>query len=575
MAEYPGAIPFTTSVMRAEIPGRVAAAYALASRGVKLLVDDPAALAAPLVGIATDDHQEPAETSVEYLGEAGYSSTPGLDFYDKFHIVPREIELGNVLSPTQVTLEVFSAFRSRSLSWTLFDNNAGDGVSLVSPPPLPRLFAPMEGIEVDVLIDLVGPALVDATLDFTFNITGTIQVPITLQRVVLFAPPPEQPYEETLEWLTDVIQHADGTEQRRALRKSPRQKFSWDILVEDGAERSRLETALFDWQPRTFGIPMWHEATPLTAAVVGGSTTVLTVASTADADFRDGSLVVVWASDSRFDVLDLVSHTATTITVANPPVLSYTPVADLVLVAPLRLAAIDGPIRGQRYLQGQDRFSAHFRVKDNDAALADASTWSTFNGKILLDDPNFVRGTMPEEYRHPVRRADGSVGLTRETTRQDRHRRASERGFVASGKAGMWRIRKLLWALDGRRVSLYIPTFSKDLVPSGTMTSGQTTLAVQHVGYTAFARSRQPKNVIRVQPVSGAAFIRTITGSTAPTSTQENITVTPSWPTTLTPAQIDRISFVEKVRSDSDTVRITHGPGNARRAVLPLVTVLE
>lgn len=575
MAEYPGALTIDFNVERVEIPGRAVAAYYLPALPFpEAFVDDPMVLAAPITGIGSDVHSDDAETTVSFAGSLGNASTPGLDFYERFHVVPRSIDAGNILSTTLISLEVFSAFRSLSQFWTAFDNNAGDGVTLLGAPTLPILVLPMAGFLLTVQITLDGPAVVDATLDFSFSGVADISVPITFQRVILLSFPPEQPYDEELEWLTDILGHVDDTEQRVGVRKNPRQFFSWDFLLEDGVERSRFENVLFDWQSRQFGIPIWHEATPLNAAVVGGSTTTITVVSTADADYRDGGLVMIYESQTKYDVLNLVSHTSTTLVVENPPGNSYTPLADLVLVAPLRLGIATAP-RGTRYRTGVDRFRARFRVKDNDANLADASAYATFNSKILLDDPNFVEQTMGESYDQPLVVFDGKSGLTEEWSRPDRHRRTSQKGFVGNGKASLWQRRKLLYSLDGRRVSFYLPTFSSDLVPTGTMTSGASTLAVSNVGYTNFVRARQPKNVIRVVPVSGAAFLRTILSSTAPSSTTENITISGTWPSTLTPAQILRIEFVEKVRLASDTVRIQHRRGGAWRIATPVVTVLE
>lgn len=572
-----GVLVSDVSVTRAEIPGRAAAAYALPTVPPKPIVDDPAALAAAFAGAATDAAQQAAENVVGFLGSLGSSSTPGLDFYERFHVLPRAIDAGNILSTTNIAVEVFSAFRTTTQFWTGFDNNAGEGVAFTAPPTLPLAFAPMAGVALTLQITLNGPAVVDSTLDYEFTITGLIAIPITFKRVILFSVAPELPYEETLEWLTDVLEHSDFTEQRVAVRKNPRQLLAWEIMVEDGRERSILENALLDWQTRQFGLPVWHEATPLAGAITGGSTTVITVASTADADYRDGELIVVYESQTKFDVLNLVSRTATTLTVLNPPTNSYAPLADLVLVAPLRLGILAGDPRGSRFRTGQDRLSARFRVRDNDANLADASSFPTFNSKVLLDDFNFVDGTMPEEFRQRMVVLDGLSGLTAEFARPDRHRRASEKRFVVSTKAALWRVRKLLHFLRGRQVSFYLPTFSSDLVPTATMSSGASTLAVQNVGYTNFVRSRQPKNVIRVVPADGsAAFIRTIVSSTVADASTENITISGTWPSTLTPAQILRLEFVEKARLDSDAIRISHRRGGMARSITcPVVTVLE
>lgn len=574
-----GTLVFASTVTRTEIPGRAPEAYELPSQLIpaeKLLLNETGSLAPPTSGIAVDDHAEPAETATGFIGVVGESSTPGLDFYERFHVLPRSIALGNILSTTNVTVEVFSAFRNRTEFWTIFDNNAGAGVELLAIPTLPRAFPPMSGITLTLQVSLNGPAVVDSTLEYTFTDTGTIIIPISLRRVILFSAPPELPYEEVLEFLTDVIPHSDETEQRVALRKNPRQLFSWELLLEDGRERSIIENALFDWQQRLFGLPMWHELTSLTGTVTGGSTTVITVASTADADYRDGELVMIYESPSKFDVLNLVSHTATTLTVLNAPTFSYSPSTGFVVVAPLRLGILTGDPRGARYRMGQERLSARFRVKDNDANLGDASSFSTFNSKVLLDDFNFVEGTMEEDYSQQVVFLDSGSGLTEEWARPDRNRRGSEKRFAVGTKAALWRVRKLLHFLRGRQTSFYLPTFSSDLVPTATMTSGNSTLSIQNVGYTNFVRSRSPRNVIRVVPVSGAAFIRTVQSSTVVDADVENITITTTWPSTLTPAQITRIELVEKVRLASDSIRIAHRSGSTARTIAcPVRSVLE
>lgn len=573
MAEFAGSLA-NYLPLRFELTGRTGA-FVRATRGAKLVVDSPEVLAPPaLAGALTVASVYVPPVGNGYLGTDGDSSYPGLDFYERFHVVPRSIDLGNVLSPTSVALQVFSAFTDRTEFWTSFDNLAGDGVELSGAPALP-VAVPVNGyFDLTVLVDLVGPAVVDGTLEFGFA-GVTISIPITLQRVVLFAVRPELPYDEVLQFATDVIEAVDRTEQRRRLRKNPRQILSWNVLVEDGVERSILENQLFDWQARTFGVPIWAEATPVSAAVTGGSTTVISVGSTADIDLRDGGLCVIWESQTKYDVLNVVSHTATTVTVENAPSNSYVPGPDVEL-APLRLAVIDGQLRGSRYRTGAERLRARFRVKDNDVDIADASAYSTLNGKVLLDDPNFVAGQMDEEYSWPVVVIDGGVGLTDERTLADRNRRGSAKTFFTRTRADHWKVRRLMHHLGGRHLSHYLPTFSSDLTPVAQMTSGQTTLAIANVGYTSFVRSRQPRGIIRVVPYSGSAFIRTIQSSTVNSATQETITITSTWPTTLQPSEIRRIEFVEEVRGASDEIRIEHRAGGlAQRVHFPVVTVLE
>jgi len=576
MASYSGHLVSTSSVDRAFVPGRADEAYYL-----PFWTPHPLSLSVAIAGTWTSDSPVVVPPGNGYAGVLTYSATPGLDFYDRFHVLPRSISLGNILSTNLVSMETFSAYRTEQQYWTMFDGVTGLGMSLVGAPTLPVLVLPQGGFTFQLQVDLIGPAVVDTTLDFTFTDTGVISIPISFARIVLLANEPEQPFKETLEWLTDVLLHEDGSEQRRALRKNPRQFFQWDVLVEDGPERALLENILFEWQVRDFGIPVWRQATTLEGAITGGSTTTFTVGSTADRDFRVGSLVAVWKSATEYDVMTVDSFTATTITVTTAPLNSYTPAAFPVLVMPVRLGVITNMnnLQTSRERLGLDRLQMRIRVKDNDSDLADTSTWSAFNGKVLLDDFNFAvgGGAIRDAYQQQAVVVDGNTGLTYESSRQGRHRHVTAKGFVTKTLSERRRIVKLLHALRGQQVSFYLPTFLKDLQPLASITSGTATLAIQNVGYTNFVQNRQPRNVIRVVPVSGAGspFIRTIIASVVDSATQETITVDSNWSTTLTPSQIDRISFVEESRLASDSVTIEHDRGSASRISLPVIAVTE
>jgi hypothetical protein len=109
------------------------------------------------------------------------------------------------------------------------------------------------------------------------------------------------------------------------------------------------------------------------------------------------------------------------------------------------------------------------------------------------------------------------------------------------------------------------------------MTNGTNLLDVKHVGYTQFVRQRQPKNVIRISFVSGAAALfRVITNSAIFDSTRETLTLNANWPATYTVAEIDRIEYVEKVRIDTDDITLDFDEnGNVCRVPLPLLAVFE
>lgn len=493
------------------------------------------------------------------------------DWFERFHVVPRSFDFGSILATQQVGIEVYSAFRYSNHLWIDYINNAGAGVTLIGMPVLPRLFLPQTGVQMTLQVDTTGEPFVDTTLDFIFD-SGTTYVPITVQRVTLFSLPPELPYVEVLGFLTDVIGHTDGSEQRISLRKNPRQGFEWEVIMEPGVERQIVDSILFDWQSRIFGIPMWHELTTLTTASSIGAFTI-TVGTTAFADYRIGGLVLIRDSQTSYDVLVLVSMTGTTLTFDKATLKAHAVGAQ---VMPLRTAVLEGNPTGRRFASDAESLSLRFRVRDNDVSIASTAAFNSFNSKVLLDGLNCITTALDEEFEQVTVTIDNGTGVTEEASPWSRHRRGTTKTFLAKGRQSVWETRQLLHALRGRQISWYLPTFGKDLELLLATISGSPLMNIRNIGYTQYVKSRQPKNVIRVRLIDGTIILRTILSSVIVDDTQETLTLNGNWPSIITPAQIDRVSYVEKVRFDSDTIRIQHTIGDRTvKFSAPVKTVFE
>lgn len=507
-----------------------------------------------------------------YLAER---ATVGAEtWWESFHVIPRDFDFGNLLSTQTSPIEVYSAFRRDDQDWTAFVNNAGAGVSITGLPSFPQTFVPQSnaGLTLELVVSPSGQPNVDTTLDFVFGtVPQTVEVPIILSRVVLWSVRPELPFTERLQWLTEVMEHIDGTEQRHSARKNPRQQFEWDFILEDdGIERSFFHNVFFDWQGRIFGLPLWFEATRLTQAVTAGDTT-LNVASTANADYRVGGLIVVF-DGTNFDVLELDSLTATSLTTVGPTQNNY---SVGVQVMPLRTGYVRRQVQGSRFVSGAARMSVVFTVDDNDADLADVSAWSSYNSKVLIDGCNSVRGTMSETFDREIVFFDHQIGVPSFTTPWDTGKRISQLGLLAKGQAGLWEVRQLLHALRGKQVSFYCSSFTNDFVVDGDVPAG-TIINVKHCGYTQFVQNRQPRNVIRIVYNNGDPDdIREIVGSSEVDADTEALTLDMAV-AAHSASEVEKIMYVEKVRWDSDSLTIRHELGDTTKRITgPIRTVFE
>ena len=560
------------------------AIYALDPSGAVLPSPDGPTPAQPFVpddrgvgagSLTTNTLNKPSGSPETFPGQEVVQSTAGFDWFEDFHVIPRSFEFGNLLSAQSIPVEVFSGFRRLpKQEWATFVNNAGSGVTLTGLPSLPTDVDPLSGIQMTLDVSTMGDPFVDATLDFGFTGIGTISLPIMIQRIVLWGLPPELPYDETLGFLTDVKTRKGGKERRHSLRKSPRRVFGFNYLIDEGTTAQVLENLLFDFQGLTFGVPGWFEDTELSAGISAGATSI-TVPQTAYRDFRVGSLVVILESQSTFDVLEIDSLTATTIDFTSPTVNAYlagTP------VYPLNTCRANPVVRGGRWPIGLRRMRIDFEPTTNDLGIEDLSAFSSFSGSLLLDNGNSILGTVVgDAFEQEVIRIDGEVGLVFRESPWDRHKRRHEFTLRASGRQAVWEMRQMLWAIRGRQVPFWVPRDSEDLVPVANLVSGANTIDVTNVGYQQFVRDRQPKNVIRVNFVDGSSpLIRTVTGSTMTSSTVDQLTLDGTWPSTITPAEVSKVDYLEKVRFDTDRIRMSFdSSGHRARMIAPVKTVFE
>ena len=524
-----------------------------------------------------------AFTAVDHKQAAGGGSYPGLeveqssggfDWFEDFHVVPRAFDFGNLLSDQSTPIEVFSAFRHEVKEWTSFTNNAGAGVELGSSPALPTNVDPLSGFQMTLEVDAAGDPVVDSTLVFDFSGVGTITIPIEIQRIVLWGIAPELPFFEELEFVTNVARSTDGTEKRPSVRPIPRVSWSFEFLADEGTEAQILENLLFDYQARSFGVPGWFFDTFLSTAATSGDTS-LAVEATAYRDFRVGGLVVVFTSQTVFDVAEITAIGSTSISLASPLVNSY---ALGSRVMPLFPSRIDGRVSQERYRTALQRLLLKFAPIDNQVDLADVSAFSSYKGLVLLDNGNSLRGaSVPGSFVHEVIKLDGGAGDFFQDSPIDRSRRGHQFILRAEGRQAVWELRRLVYALRGRQVPFYVPRDSDDLTAVSDLLSASTSLSVANVGYAQFVRARAPKNEIRISFVDGSPpLLRTVTAAAVVNPTTDSLTVDSPWPSTITPAEISRIEYVEKVRLDSDKVRIDYDrSGNRARLVAPIVGLFE
>ena len=488
---------------------------------------------------------------------ADFNGGPGIiDWFDKLHLIPTELDLGNVLTLQTFGAEVYSSFRDGTTTVTSITNNAGAGVTLSGLPPLPGELAANTGYSFNIIVSPEGPPTIDGTIDFD-TAFALLQLPILGNRIVMFPYEPEAPVTEFLKWATDVQEAASGKEQRHSYRVHPRQEFDMKFrMIEGERERRAMQNLLNTWIPRVFGLPVWHEARQSSAAVTTGALTINV--DTKYGDFRVGGLAMIRTDAFTFDALEIESMTDTSLTFTASISRDY---PQNTIVMPIRTALLKKSPTVQRYAVGGEDIKANFQVINNDVELADLSCWPEFDGHLLAEDANIMESkTMNDNFAHKVIVIDNDAGNVQQFTTQLKASMSSTKKWTATSLRDLWIVRQLLHALRGSQKAFWLPTFYEDMVPLLPLTNTGTTITVaEDEGYREYINGELPNSAICVALNDGRRLTRKVVSTAdSPTPGEVIINVDVAWPEDIALEDIKRIEYVRLVRIAKDQATIKH-----------------
>ena len=345
-----------------------------------------------------------------FAGDVAISSFHN-DVYDTIHILPSEIDLGNMLSSQERTVEVWNAYLTGQLLSSI-TAVGDDGLTLTEPQAAPTTFTPLESRVYTLNISTIGPSVINAGYTFNFP-NDAAELSVTGRRVLAFPFPPNfsQALIERLSWKTDVLSHYDGSEQRIKQRQVARMGYEYRLTAL-GVNAQRLKAMLWGWQARVFAVPVWTDEGSLQASA-NADDVVLTI-NTDELDYHAGGFVVLLSDTYKLEVVEIESLTATTITLANGLGSAWSAGTK---VCPARLARIASDLEFKNTLQGVDGVVSFDVVDSTNAPAVDFSL--TYRGLPVLDRvPNRSDG-VSTAFKRDMEILDNMTGVVTYDDRSD------------------------------------------------------------------------------------------------------------------------------------------------------------
>lgn len=476
----------------------------------------------------------------------------GEDLFNHWLLVPQRLELGNLLTNQSRSVEIANMFLTAQSIETVV-NNGGGGVVLLDVPSLPVSVSAFDSIIIRVAVNSSGPPNINGTIDFTFDGSADVSLPLTGTRITLFPWQPDIPVSETLEWTTDVMISANDTEQRASIALAARQRIRMTVVYDEAVQWQRAHNAVFDWTPRVWGVPIWWEQRPLSEAAISGQT-FLSV-DTSSGDFRAGGLVmIIDTTDGTFEAFEIDTFTSNRINITSLVQNDY---AASAMVMPVRSAYLSSTPNGSRKLNNLESLSVEFLTLDN-IDMSDTTGATMLNGLVLLDDPNACGDSLAETWSRDITVIDGKSGRVFQSTLIDRSRVHTKKGWALNSLADTWRVRKLIHSFRGNMNTFYLPTFRADFTLAADITGGSTSVTILNNGYTQFVQSRAPMNYVRLVFNDGTHLIRQITGSSE-ADDHELITVASTFSgTTILMSTVKRLELIILMRIEDDKATFQH-----------------
>lgn len=473
------------------------------------------------------------------------------DYYNRIHIAPSVLELGNVASEQVSRVDIWNAYLVPKVLQSIDGLQEGIGVSGQDHPPVGFTALQERSWDVSILPD--GPSTIDANVIWQFGSDQAV-LHITGTRIVAFGWLVDwsKPVSESLQWLTDILQSQTGYEQRRSLRLTPRISYEAELLVYD-TERQYFELAMIGWGAKTFALPIWNQQQWLkTAHSIGG---LILYCDTAQRNFRANRLAIL-RGQNAFDneTIEIESVLTDRLILKRPLQKNWSKGTCLSPAVTAQMTSQPNLIKRTDRMM---RTSVAFTVTEAVDHPKSLPTTIYRNYPVLEEKPN-EQNDLTHSYERLLAQLDNKTGFSLQKDLAQAALSLYQYDWMTYGRVQQANLRALFYALRGSQKAIWLPTFSNDLTVKAVITASSQTFDIQWCGYTRFAQKQLGRQDVQITLRNKTVLYRRITSATELNSTTERLGVDQAFSNQINVKDIINISFISLCRLSNDTLTFEH-----------------
>jgi len=488
-------------------------------------------------------------TVVPNYGDALLAGTYKEHFYDNIFLIPQGIDFGAVVAETTRTFFIWNAYL-RPVTLEDIQVIGDQGLTLTNPTPPTSTYLPLQFTLFTLTADPNGPAAIDATYDFVFDVrTMRLKVGGIRSELWSLLPSWDGGYRVSYEFKTEIITSRSGSEQRRALRITPRKSVEFSVTATND-KAWRLRATMDAWQDKGFVMPELTRSVTCLSTMQAGDRLVL-VDSVPDW-LKVGAYAVLRSGDRHgMRIVESIDGTEVTFTSGGSDVWP-----EGTLIHPGLPGRVETEQATTNLTSQVTQFSFKYNVTPtSEQNLNDGTPFASYNGReLFMRKPNWANSPSVT-FRGDMEVIDYGRGKADFYSMYDFRHRVVQATFLSRNRAEATEIERFFRRMKGRQRTFYMPTWQPDIVPKSQIVSGSRFINVQGVDLARLYEGSQVFKHIIVILADGTSIIRPVAALTV--SGEDTIVdVGTEWSHSIPLSEITMISWLLPCRFASDILTI-------------------
>lgn len=474
------------------------------------------------------------------------------DLYNRVHIYPQLVALGNVVSTQTTPIAVWNAWL---VDRTLVSiNGLAEGLQVSGQASPPLLVPALAELAWQLAVTPDGQPVLDTQVSWAFDNGASASLRVTANRIIAwtFVPDWGDSIIERLGASTNILQSETAVEQRRAMRLGLRRQFEANMFAE-GRERRLLDMSLFGWGGRVWALPIWPDIQLLKVDISAGTQWI--PCEPEYLDFTEGGLALLRGEDAfTYEVVEVESIESDGLALARATQQAWRRGTRLY---PVRTAQLTEQPNLKRLTDQLQSAQVSFLLMEP-CDWPELMPAANYLGWPVLDDRPDESEDLTSGFARVLLTLDSGMALPRVTDTAKRALPMTGYRWVEMGRAARAGLRSLAAALRGQQKAVWVPTHADDLRLVAGVTELASTLDIEAIGYTRFGQARPGRRDIRIELYGGQVFYRRILNCTELSSDIERLVIDQPLGQVVELHQVMRICWMVLSRNSSDEIELEH-----------------